>query len=95
MNYTTKLPIYNAMALPYITLEVIVAFLAIFGNLLVLIAFLVEKKLRKMTNFYIISLSVADLLIGLIGIPSAILVKVGLPVNAFTSCLILGHSLSF
>lgn len=77
------------MALPYITLEVIVAFLAIFGNLLVLIAFLVEKKLRKMTNFYIISLSVADLLIGLIGIPSAILVKVGLPVNAFTSCLVM------
>ncbi|XP_038067158.1 adenosine receptor A1-like [Patiria miniata] len=43
------------------------------GNSLVLLAVYKEKSLRKRCNFFIVSLSVADFLTGLIGVPTAIL----------------------
>ncbi|XP_067140397.1 adenosine receptor A2a-like [Centruroides vittatus] len=89
MNNTTEIWIPNTNVVTYITFEVIVAIIATIGNLLILVAFCVEKKLRKLTNYYILSLTIADLLVGLVGIPSAILVKIGLPMNAFTSCLMM------
>lgn len=51
----------------YTVLEASVAVCAVFGNLLVIVVFLQDRRLRKVTNFYIISLSVADFLVGLIG----------------------------
>jgi hypothetical protein len=71
----------------YTLLECIVAITAFFGNLLVIIVFIQDKRLRKVTNFYIISLSIADLFVGLIGIPSAILTRMGIPRDSFEICL--------
>ena len=50
------------------------------------------KYLRTITNHYVISLSVADLLVGLIGIPCAIATAVGLPRN-FYGCLFMNSLL--
>ncbi|ETN65636.1 Adenosine receptor [Anopheles darlingi] len=67
--------------LPYALFEGLVALTAIFGNTLVIVAFKRERKLRRRTNFYIISLASADLLVGTFGIPFAILSSIGLPRN--------------
>ncbi|CAG2163129.1 unnamed protein product [Oppiella nova] len=71
----------------YTLVEGIVAIGAFIGNLLVVIVFIQDKRLRKVTNFYIISLAIADLLVGLIGIPSAILTRIGIPQDSFNVCL--------
>ncbi|XP_020299399.1 adenosine receptor A2b isoform X2 [Pseudomyrmex gracilis] len=67
--------------LPYTVCEVLVAICAVFGNGLVIIVFSKERKLRRRTNYYIVSLAAADLLVGLFAIPFAILASIGLPTN--------------
>ncbi|PIK56739.1 putative muscarinic acetylcholine receptor DM1 [Apostichopus japonicus] len=44
-----------------------IAFLVIASNLLIIIAFSVEKRLRVYTNYYIISMAIADAMLGLTG----------------------------
>ena len=51
------------------TLYVIIAFLAVFGNGLVVGSFIRHSRLRTITNFFVVSLSVADILVGVISIP--------------------------
>lgn len=75
------------LPLGYTIVEIAVAILAFFGNLLAIIVFIQDRRLRKVTNFYIVSLSLADLLVGLVGVPSAISTRIGLPRDAFTGCL--------
>lgn len=72
--------------LPYTVCEILVAVCAVLGNGLVIIVFSKERKLRRRTNYYIISLATADLLVGLFAIPFAILASIGLP-NNFHACL--------
>jgi Co/Zn/Cd efflux system component len=59
----------------YTVMECLVAIVAVIGNGLVIIVFYRERRLRRRTNYYIISLALADLLVGLIGVPFAILVS--------------------
>lgn len=59
----------------YTVMEVLVAIVAVIGNGLVIIVFYRERRLRRRTNYYIISLALADFLVGLIGVPFAILVS--------------------
>lgn len=47
----------------------ILAVLAIFGNGLVCVAFATNKRLRILTNYYVVSLAVSDILVGSINIP--------------------------
>ncbi|KAL6264829.1 hypothetical protein P5V15_004924 [Pogonomyrmex californicus] len=72
--------------LPYTVCEILVAICAVFGNGLVIIVFSKERKLRRRTNYYIVSLATADLLVGLFAIPFAILASIGLPTNLY-ACL--------
>lgn len=65
----------------YTTLEVLVAVIAVVGNAMVIHVFRRDRRLRRRTNYYIVSLAVADLLVGLLGIPFAILASVGQPRN--------------
>ncbi|KAL0118811.1 hypothetical protein PUN28_009463 [Cardiocondyla obscurior] len=67
--------------LPYTVCEILVAVCAVFGNGLVILVFGKERKLRRRTNYYIVSLATADLLVGLFAIPFAILASIGLPTN--------------
>lgn len=72
--------------IPYTVLEVLVAVMAIIGNAMVICVFQRERRLRRRTNYYIVSLALADLLVGLLGIPFAVLASVGLPKNLY-ACL--------
>ncbi|GLH10457.1 Dopamine receptor 2, partial [Gryllus bimaculatus] len=63
----------------YTVFEVLVAVAAVVGNALVMLVFHRERRLRRRTNYYIVSLAAADFLVGLLGIPFAILASVGLP----------------
>ncbi|XP_042865819.1 alpha-1A adrenergic receptor-like [Penaeus japonicus] len=65
--------------LTYAITEILVAVVAIIGNALTLTVFAVDRKLRRLTNYYIVALAVADLLVGVLGIPFAILTSIGLP----------------
>lgn len=66
---------------PYTIFEILVALVSIVGNAMVIYVFRIERKLRRRTNYYIVSLAIADLFVGLLGIPFAILAAVGLPTN--------------
>lgn len=57
----------------FVALEVLVAIFAIVGNFLVITVFARDKRLRKKSNYYIISLACADFCVGIFGIPLAIL----------------------
>ncbi|XP_053668415.1 adenosine receptor A3 [Anopheles marshallii] len=85
-NDSTLLPAEGSdsavrLNVPYALLEATVALMAIFGNTLVIVAFKTERRLRRRTNFYIVSLASADLLVGTLGIPFAILASIGIPRN--------------
>lgn len=58
----------------FIAMEMINSIFAIVGNLLVIIVFIKDSKLRQKLNFYIISLAIADFGVGLFSIPSGIFV---------------------
>ena len=51
------------------TLYVIIAFLAVFGNGLVVGSFIRHSRLRTITNYFVMSLAVADIIVGTISIP--------------------------
>lgn len=68
--------------LEIISVSIIVALLAAFtigGNLLVIIAFRIDKQLQTITNYFLLSLAVADLAIGIISMP------------LYTVYLLMGH----
>jgi len=76
----------------YTIVEVVCAVVSFFGNLLVLIAFSRFRRVRSVTNYYVISLAVADLLVAVVGIPSALATSVGLP-RHFRLCLFMNSIL--
>ncbi|CAH0554656.1 unnamed protein product [Brassicogethes aeneus] len=65
----------------YAVCEILVALFAVTGNALVIFVFRKERRLRRRTNYYIVSLACADFLVGSLGIPFAILSSIGLPHN--------------
>ena len=51
------------------TFLVLVILMALFGNFLVIVAFAIFQKLRNVTNYFIVSLAVADILVAGISMP--------------------------
>ncbi|KAK8751409.1 hypothetical protein OTU49_014693, partial [Cherax quadricarinatus] len=89
-HQTTPLPNSGEgieLDLPYTISEVLVAIIAVIGNALTITVFAVDRKLRRLTNYYIVSLALADLLVGVLGIPFAILAAIGLPRSRW-ACLL-------
>lgn len=60
---------YDPLNLLALTMLVILMVVVIIGNLLVIGAVLCTSKLRSVTNFFIVSLAVADLLVGVAVLP--------------------------
>ncbi|XP_064811621.1 adenosine receptor A2a-like [Oncorhynchus masou masou] len=74
---------------PYIAAELLIALLAIAGNFLVCLAVNRNRKLRTVTNFFLVSLSVADIFVGVLAIPCAVLTDLGQPRHNLPLCLLL------
>ncbi|XP_033111578.1 adenosine receptor A2b-like [Anneissia japonica] len=72
----------------YLFLEVLIAISSVIGNGFALWILFVTPRLQTITNHFIASLAFADFLVGLLGIPFAILTSLGLPEN-FRGCLIM------
>ncbi|CAL8115386.1 unnamed protein product [Orchesella dallaii] len=81
-----KLPPERTLSVAYTVSEAIVSLLAIFGNALVVYIFCKNRSLRRYRNYYIVALAIADFLVGLLGIPFAILASIGYPRNLY-GCL--------
>lgn len=74
-NATDRHDDHEQLDIPYAVIEALIAMFAVIGNAFVIIVFLRERRLRKRTNYYILSLALADFMVGLVGIPFAILVR--------------------
>lgn len=57
------------MLIPWSLAYAVVAVFVVFGNSLVIICFIKTKSLRTHTNYFIVSLSVVDLFVGVISVP--------------------------
>ena len=69
----------DSVSIIYISLEAIIGVCAILGNSLVLIAIYTTKNLQNVTNVFIASLALADLMVGIIVAPLAAMSYLGLP----------------
>lgn len=65
-------PVKAILVLTLMLLLVSTIVFSVVGNLIVIYVMTQEKKLHKHSNFYIVSVAVADFLLGLIGIPPCI-----------------------
>uniref|UniRef100_A0A3Q3X9L6 Adenosine receptor A2 n=1 Tax=Mola mola TaxID=94237 RepID=A0A3Q3X9L6_MOLML len=74
------------MKLVYIGLELVIAVLAVAGNVLVCWAVCLNSNLQSITNFFVVSLALADIAVGLLAIPFAITISTGFCANFF-GCL--------
>lgn len=63
----------------YIGLELVIAFLSVAGNVLVCWAVCLNSNLQSITNFFVVSLAVADIAVGLLAIPFAITIRYRFP----------------
>ncbi|CAL1573844.1 unnamed protein product [Knipowitschia caucasica] len=72
----------------YIVIEVAIAVLSIAGNVLVCWAVSINSTLKNATNYFLVSLAVADILVGCLAIPFAVIISVGIHLD-FYGCLFL------
>ncbi|KAJ8414723.1 hypothetical protein AAFF_G00022460 [Aldrovandia affinis] len=73
-------------SLIYILLELVIAVLAVLGNVLVCWAVYLNSNLQSITNFFVVSLAVADIAVGVLAIPFAITISTGFCAQ-FYGCL--------
>lgn len=73
-------------SLIYIILELVIAVLAVLGNVLVCWAVCLNSNLQSITNFFVVSLAVADIAVGVLAIPFSITISTGFCAH-FYGCL--------
>ncbi|XP_078278269.1 adenosine receptor A2b [Rhinoraja longicauda] len=77
----------------YVLVEVAMAVLAVLGNILVCWAVAANNNLRTGTNYFLVSLAVADVAVGAFAIPFAITISLALPIPThlclFLACFVL------
>ncbi|XP_015252103.1 PREDICTED: LOW QUALITY PROTEIN: adenosine receptor A2a [Cyprinodon variegatus] len=75
-----------AASILYIVLELLIAVFSVLGNVLVCWAVCLNSNLQSITNFFVVSLAVADIAVGVLAIPFAIAISTGFCSN-FYGCL--------
>ncbi|XP_030623818.1 adenosine A2a receptor b [Chanos chanos] len=70
----------------YIAVELLIALMAVAGNVLVCWAVSINSNLQNITNFFVVSLAVADIAVGLLAIPFAVTISTGF-CSQFHGCL--------
>ncbi|KAI3369845.1 hypothetical protein L3Q82_024658 [Scortum barcoo] len=77
----------------YISIETAIALASVLGNVLVVLVVCVNRALRNATFSFIVSLAVADIAVGILVIPLAIIISLGFNIQFYTclflSCLLL------
>lgn len=77
----------------YISIETAIALASVLGNVLVVLVVCVNRALRDTTFCFIVSLAVADIAVGVLVIPLAIIISLGFSTQFYTclflSCLLL------
>ncbi|KAL0979543.1 hypothetical protein UPYG_G00186380 [Umbra pygmaea] len=76
----------DAASIIYVVLELLIAMLSVLGNVLVCWAVCLNSNLQTITNFFVVSLALADIAVGVLGIPFAIIISTGFCSN-FYGCL--------
>ncbi|XP_059378587.1 adenosine receptor A2b-like [Carassius carassius] len=76
----------NVFDVLYMILELLIALLSILGNVLVCWAVGLNSNLQSITNFFVVSLAVADIAVGVLAIPFSIVISTGFCAN-FYGCL--------
>uniref|UniRef100_A0A8D2KX37 Adenosine receptor A2 n=1 Tax=Varanus komodoensis TaxID=61221 RepID=A0A8D2KX37_VARKO len=61
----------------YVVLELAIALLAVLGNVLVCWAVCLNSNLQNATNYFVVSLAVADIAVGVLAVPFAIAISTG------------------
>lgn len=62
-------PYHPAFVTSMAILIAIVSLVTVLGNLMVVVSFYIEKNIRQPSNYFILSLAISDLMIGLEGFP--------------------------
>ncbi|XP_077078735.1 adenosine A2a receptor a [Siphateles boraxobius] len=76
----------NVFDVLYMILELLIALLSILGNVLVCWAVALNSNLQSITNFFVVSLAVADIAVGVLAIPFSIVISTGFCAR-FYGCL--------
>lgn len=76
----------DTAAFIYIVLELLIAVFSVLGNVLVCWAVCLNSNLQTITNFFVVSLAVADIAVGVLAIPFSIAISTGF-CSKFYGCL--------
>ncbi|XP_018431498.1 PREDICTED: adenosine receptor A2b-like, partial [Nanorana parkeri] len=82
-------PPVSVANVPYLVTEVLTAVVSVVGNTLICVAVLNDRRLRTVTNNFILSLAAADILVGGVAIPCAVLLDLGVARCGLYSCLLM------
>ncbi|XP_035514846.1 adenosine A2a receptor a [Morone saxatilis] len=80
------MPDVSAAFILYIVLELLIAVFSVLGNVLVCWAVCLNSNLQTITNFFVVSLAVADIAVGVLAIPFSVVISTGFCSN-FYGCL--------
>lgn len=91
LNFGCKQPQMSKMSVGnldviYITIESVIGIFAVVGNALVIWAVKLNPALQKTTFLYIVSLALTDIAMGILVMPLAVMVSLGVIIH-FYSCL--------
>uniref|UniRef100_F6UEL2 G-protein coupled receptors family 1 profile domain-containing protein n=1 Tax=Xenopus tropicalis TaxID=8364 RepID=F6UEL2_XENTR len=73
--------------IPYFVTELLTAVLSVTGNILICLAVIRDRRLRTVTNYFLLSLATADILVGAVAVPCAILLDMGVARCSLYCCL--------
>ncbi|XP_051900005.1 adenosine receptor A1-like [Pristis pectinata] len=80
---------FQHIRIGYFIVELLTAFFAVLGNIFICFVVVRNRKLRTVTNFFLVSLAVADILVGAVAIPCALLSDLGLPRCSYYLCVLM------